>query len=878
FKLRLFFLACCTALFYSLLPTCVPHNVAAGSFSSQTLPSLPVARTVLENGMTVLIQENHAHKLVALEILVKAGSFQEELLLGSGVAHLLEHMLFKGTTNRPVGQIHRDVNMMGGSINGYTSHNVTGYTLVVPAEYFVSALALLHDMVVNPLFDEQEFAKEKEVILNEIRMNRDDPQRYLNWLFWEQMYGIAPYRFPVIGIEALFKPLTREAMAGFYERWYAPNNMIIAVAGAVDPKTAQQEIERLFAGLPMRNIPLAALPAPETMSMARHYTELFDTQVSYLRIGLPSVALQHADAPVLDVVAVLLGQGESSYLYQELVQRRRLAYAVSAYNYTPQFPGFFYIDLVLEEKNTDAAQDALFAVIDRLAKKRLEAADVQKAVNIFLHDYVARQETVESQASMLAQDEALARDYRFSQWYVDAVRRVTVKDVRRCLKNYFSRDHAVGVCLHPKKNASVGEQPERADARQGGARTVVPITLANGLRILLAENHQQPLFSCAAVFSGGTRFEQDENNGIFNLLSQMLTKGTRRRDAQAIAREIEFLGGSLQPFSGYNSFGLRLDVLSKDWQPGLQLLAEVLQESAFPAAQLEIERRLSLQAIAMEQDDIFRDTMRVLRKNLFSDYPYRLSVLGNPEAVNTLSRADMVQAYRRFCNPDTLVLSISGDFDRQALEAELRRLFNHWRGASDANLNFPAISTTGGGQRIIHEREKAQAVVMVGFPGVSVSAPDRYVLEFISELLSGSGSFLYQQIREEHGYSYTLGGSAVAGVDTGYMFAYIATAPESVDMVEQLLFAALERLRNEPVADAVLREVKNVLLGRRRVSLQSNDVFSFQLALDELYGLGIQEYERYEQIVETITAEDVYQAAQRYLSPSAGITVITRSQ
>ena len=220
-----------------------------------------IEKKILKNGMTVLLRDNNqANDIIAVEILVKAGSIYEGKWQGSGVSHLVEHMLFKGTENYPAGKIEKEVKILGGKINGYVNHQFSGYSLELPARHLNKGLELLADMVFNPAFIEQEIENEKDVILSEIRMNKDDPIRYLQRIFWQQMYPIAPYNLPVIGFDPIFLSLRREDLLNYHKKWYVPNNMIISIAGDLSRQDVFEYVKNTFEQYPMKPFPKEVIP------------------------------------------------------------------------------------------------------------------------------------------------------------------------------------------------------------------------------------------------------------------------------------------------------------------------------------------------------------------------------------------------------------------------------------------------------------------------------------------------------------------------------------------------------------------------------------------------------------------------------------------
>ncbi|MDD5746270.1 MAG: pitrilysin family protein [Candidatus Omnitrophica bacterium] len=859
-------------LFGLVLPWLV--FIAQGYAAAGTNAAWPqgISTHTLDNGLTVIVQENHQQQLIAFEIIVKTGSLFEQNQQGSGIAHLVEHMLFKGTRLRPVGAIEREVRSLGGIINGYTNHEYTGYTLVLPAHNFDRGVALLTDMLRNPVFDELELAKEKEVIGSEIRMNRDDPQRYIYDLFFRKAYGNAPYNLPVIGLEPLLRQLQRSDVIEFYRRWYVPNNMTMAISGDITAAAALDTLRRACADYSMQPFPQNALPAAARVSGPSHYEETYPVQNARLVIGFSGTGLTDADAPVLDIIAALLGQGESSRLYSGLVKKKKLLYSVDAFNYTPGFRGIFAITGVLENSNKNDVIDAVAEELERLKKTPVGRKELDKAKSMCVSEYVFRQETVESQASSLASDYVYSNDPLFSQRYRSALQKVNAGDIQRCARTYFPADSMITIMLSPEGAAPKAESPGP------NSGPIKPFRLDNGVRVLLKQNPTQPVVSIQVCIGGGTRWENESDNGKFRLLSTMLLSGTKTRSAAAIAESFAARGALISSFSGYNSFGISAQCLKPDFSATIEALSDIVLNPVFPETELKLQKSLTLKNIRMNQDDIFENSLQVLKKNMFGSYPYRLDPLGTEASVTALNREQLAATYRKFLKAQNVVVAIFGDID----EPEARRFADKFFSSipAEESLNQPLFCEPQKQAQnlFIQQPDKQQAVVMFGFPGADVHSNDHYALELINALLTSPGSKLYEHIREREGLSYALGGSSVSGLDSGYFLVYAATAPANAGQVRSIIEAEIAELIRTPVDEKLIANAREYSIGQHRIGLQSNTALSFTAALDELYGRGAEYYRQYDTRMNELTGDMLQKAAARYLQKEKSVVVVTNGQ
>jgi len=298
-------------------------------------------RYQLENGLTVVHARVRSAPVVALQIWVKAGS-ADETLEEAGLAHLHEHMLFKGTPRRGLGAIAREIEARGGEVNAWTSFDQTVYHVVLASAFFAEGLDILADAVRHSTFDKGELAREIEVVVEEIKRSNDSPSRRVSRALFENAFQVHPYRFPVLGTAESVRSFTREKMLAFFHKHYAPDNMVLVVVGDVDvdEEGARVQIERQLGGdWGRRRAPLPPRPSEAEPSAPRFALARDDVREVHYALAFPVPGILAPETPALDVLAVVLGQGEGSRLNLGLKIERALASDVYAYAYTPRDPG-----------------------------------------------------------------------------------------------------------------------------------------------------------------------------------------------------------------------------------------------------------------------------------------------------------------------------------------------------------------------------------------------------------------------------------------------------------------------------------------------------------------------------------------------------------
>ena len=400
--------------------------------------------------------------------------------------------------------------------------------------------------------------------------------------------------------------------------------------------------------------------------------------------------------------------------------------------------------------------------------------------------------------------------------------------------------------------------------------------LPNGLRLLVKENHRLPFVEFRAAFQGGVLAETAENNGITQLLARMLLKGTKMRDAEKIATEIESVGGSLDSYGGNNSFGVNAEVLSSDFATGLDLLADVLLNPTFPAAPLEREREVQIASISEQKDNLLKSTSNAMRRTLFGNAGYGLDTLGAEESVTKLQAADLKSFHQKLVAPNNCVLAIYGDVKASEVKAAVGNAFANWRKSSAVATFNLQPSTFNSTKRVEETRDKKQAVIVLSFAATTMHDEDRYALDLLQEACSDLGSRLFLRVREKLGLAYYVGAQHFPGLAPGYFAFYAGTEPTKAGLVELEFLKEAELLRTEGLTAEELKRAKAKIIGQKKISRQDLGSLASLTALDELYGLGYRRTELDDAKFEAVTLEQVKAVAQKYLKPDAFVVSVVK--
>jgi len=821
----------------------------------------PIRKYVLDNGLSVVLKPFADNGLSAIYLKVRSGAITEQEYAGTGITHFIEHMIFKGDPSVGIGRLAESIRALGGHINATTSFDATTFFITVQSRYTDEALTALSDAVMRPGFPPDEVEKERSVIINEIRLHDDDPSRKITDVLFETCYQVHPYRFPLIGYESLLKGLRTEDLVSYHGRYYVPNNMVLSIAGDIDPEKTSAAIKKIFLKYDRKRYPVIVNPAEPEQISPRKEVRARSLNLGYFALGYHSVSVLDSDLFALDTLSSVLGGGEGSRLYTSLVKDKELLYSIDASDFTPVDPGLFIISGVGDPEKLDRAVAVIRQEIEKVIKEGVRPEECQKAKQGARTGYLKTLETVDGTASSAAEGMMFAGDANFDKHYLEGLEKVTPADVGRAAKKYLLDTNSSLVYLVPEKVKKTEEVVSAQDVAQKTASFEV---LGNGIRVIVKEDHRVPLVTIVVGCQGGLRAEPQGKNGISGLTVTMLVKGTTARKEQDIVPAMEDKGASLSTFSGMNNFGLSAECQKQDLLFTLDILEDVIKDPVFPEGELKKEKDKIVASIKSEYDDVFDHGLYLLKKGIFKEHPYGNRTSGEIQAVTDLNVGDVRAFYKEVLNPEHMVISVVGDVDAGAVLAEIKKRFSSIP-KNGFVLKTPAEIPLKKSfeEKAVMPRE--EAVFMTGFNGPDFKDPDRYPLEVFFSVMSGAEGRLFKSIRDTFGLSYVQGGGVVPGVDPGFCYFFVASSGENIDAAKKVLIDQIRQFKANPPSDDELAAAKNTLISRSKMSLQSASGQAVTMAMDELSGSGYNSYLEYEKNIMDCTRADVLRVAAKYL-------------
>lgn len=884
----------------------------ASSVEAAARPAL--SYHVLDNGLRVVIVEDHSSPVVAVNMWVHAGGKDEEEWL-SGYSHYLEHLTARGTEKRKPLQDRLEIFYVGGLNSANTYFDRTQYYNVVRKEFFDLALDSLADIMQNARLPEEGIEAERQVVTEELRRFLDNPGTAAYRETFRLAFGPHPYSRPVIGNFATLNGLKRDDFFRFYKAMYAPNNCVLAIAGDIEPDEVLPKVEAAFKGWERNPRLDPHAPHPPLPTAFRGYQEL--TQRQPLKRASVTMAFvvpgwRHPDRWALDAMARILGGGASSRLWQRVVEERGLATDIGASNFVLEDLGLIYIAATpTRPENTFKVQAAILEEVRKLREQGVTHEELERVKRQARLLQLFGEEEVLNRAQDLGES-ALYGGIRYEIDWLRRFQKVSEADVADVARRYLVSENLTSVQTLPEEAPAPDPGDRDAAARaifalQGGthkpawldfARTAYPEkeanripaharvpappaagnfpvirkVLENGLTVLFKRRPGRPVVGISFHSRAGSSFDPEGKEGTAQLVADLLPKGAGNRSQEEIARKLDEWGGNYAIAIDRDLLSASLTLAREDAKEGLALLADMLMRPTFDPAEFEKERANLISRLERKADDINAVAGDLYAASIFAGTPYEHPVAGTPESVAKISRDDVVAFHRATIGPERSVLSIVGDLTADELEALLASSgFGQWArsGAAEPDLQPVAWKPVSG--RIEKFMDKFQSQILVGVPAVPRTHPDYTKLRVLASLV---GFRCFVDLVYDKPMAYSTGGMASLLQKAGAVSLYIGVAAEKTDQAIAELQGKWRDVYEQGVSEEELGHIKDRLIGGQAIADQRSAALASSYGAFEAYGLGFEYYDRQNELIRAVTVDDIRETARKYLAPERMLTVV----
>lgn len=849
----------------------------------------------LENGMKLLFLEDRSAPVVTVQVWIRAGSRNERPGI-RGLAHLLEHLMFKGSNDVGPEEHARIIDAVGGQENAFTSEDLTAYFDTVPAEYLELALALEAERFGAARLDRSHFFKEREVVKEEIRQaQQNDPMGYLMERFRAEAFTAHPYAWGAGGTLEDLDRMTLEDARDFYRAYYHPGNAVLVVAGDATFERVRALSAHAFAHIPPGPpVPPLETVEPEQQAM-RRCRVVFPTELPMVVAGYKSAPAAHTDTPALEVIQRILGAGKSSRLHRALVRERQVAAFAGAWNWSMMDPGLFVLSAgFVPDQDPAAVEAALLAEVERFRRDGPTAEELDKAKNQLVCEHVFERASFESAAFALGTAECVLCDWRRFLEGAARFQSVTAADVARVARTYLRPERlSLAVMVPPAEGETVEKTPptrvaeadapaacwptaERFRRVRPPALDDIPLPprarqrLSCGLEAWVVRRPELPLAVFELVLPGGDALDPPGRAGLADVLAEMLSQGTARADAEALADRLDGLGARLAPGTGPEFFRLSGRCLAAHLPDVLALVRDMVREPTLPEEELAKLLPQKEGALRLQKDQPLSLAFEHLRTLIF-DYGHPR---GRPVSIDTLRSIrcdDVRRLWEGAFRPEGGLMGIAGDVDPERTLQLAERLFAAWPASGGGEFRPQPAPRRPPRRRLVDKPDVTQASLAVGHAGLARTDPDYPALVLANHVLGGAGfsSRLMKAVRAEGGKTYGAGSFVAAGRGPGFFAAYTFTRTGETAATLELLLSEIRRLRERGVEEEELAAIRQNIVGSYPITLQPADGVIEELVFADFFGLGEDWVRGYRRRFGGIGVEQVNAAIARHLDPAA---------
>jgi zinc protease len=843
---------------------------------SFALPGSPIKVHFLDNGMQVITKEEHSKNLIAINIYVKGGSRTETPEL-SGLSHYYEHLIFRGGTDKQAELETRKVFQSLGEFFGFTSEDVTCYYIVTPKENLDEALWRYADAVMDLKVTQEKIDAERQVVLEEFNMDEDRPDYAVWQLLEKNAYQVHPYGQTVIGSREVVQTANLDRFKTFYQQRYVPNQMVMAIVGDFDTDEMMAKINSFFGKYQKGKESFELGKVEPEQAEFRQATKKMKSSSSYICLGFHIPEASHPDIPVLDVLNVILSQGESSRLYEALKKKDNLVLFATSSVDQRKDPGLFEIYTQLDPKSERKVVDIIFNELKRLWEQEVSTEEIEKAKAKIENSYYFNNQTYIDQAQKLSYYAANS-DLLLEASYLDRIRNTTPSDIKRVALKYLKPSNATLALVQPENTPenSFVDLAEKyssnlpALAEEGTKTKPEKIILNNGLILLLKEDHSSKTIALEGYIKGGIWLEEEQNAGICNFTTEMLLKGTKEYSLDKFAKKIDSLGIELYAQSTLDYSRVSLLTTPETFKDGLGLFAQALFYPVFPADETEKTRTDIITQIQKVKDLSYDFTNQEFAREIYNESPYKKPILGNEETISRLSSEDLEKYHSYVFVPSNTILSLVGDFNLEEMENLLKSEFDKIPSAPVPKFTLISEPSLQKGKSRIIPQDKLQVTFNLGGMGVSVTSPDLLPLKLVERIL---GSRLFFKYVYEKGMAYRMWTYMQSRLGSAPFTFEMGVSPENFSKAKNGILDEVKNFLNSPLSDEEVKTAKAQMVSRFYLSQQTNTDQARSMAFYEMAGLGYLYGDGYPTLVKKVKTSEVISVARKYLDPEKFVLV-----
>lgn len=843
---------------------------------------------VLDNGLTVLLREEHERPLISVCLYVNGGARTESADL-QGLSHYYEHIVFRGGTEKQKEEEMRRRFDTLERYGGYTSDDFTGYYFLVPKANLDEALWRFADGILNLQVTGEKIEKDRQSIVQELHMRvSDSPEGRASQLLTETAFQKSAYRVGAIGTEAVVTGAQIDKFKTFYQERYVPNQMLLAVVGDFSSDEMLEKLRAQFRRYPRGKTSFELGIDEPRQADVREAIDGRESALSYIEVGFKIPAASDPDTPALQVLNAALSGGRASRLVQRLREREAICTDVSSDAPLRKDPYLLDISMQCKPENEEKAIRTLLAELKRLRDEPIATDELSRVRAQLEHDYLLAHESYQAQAESLCEFALLGRAAEEPNW-LTALLNVSPETIQRVAREIFVSDGCTLAIVRPKADktpsyaAAVREALPRSESATSATKAA-PIVLRQrdkkfGFMQVLKEDRSAPLFSAAVVIRGGPLLEAAGKAGVANLVGRMVLRGTADLTADQVATKLAAEGLTLQEDTNRDHLLFTLSGPSRSVSEAVKLVMSLLAAPAFRADDLENARKEALAEIAAEADDSYALADRELFGTLYPGVALGRDRLGDAASVAALTAADLSAYHKAAFVPRNVYLSVVGDVAALELAKQVEQTVE----GLPLSKELPKLPEIARKEPEAVEtrtvpRDTRQVVLDLGWPGPAVTASDYLAAKVASRIL---GLRLFYRFVYEQGVAYRMWTLLPAQLSAAPLYFQLGVAPENFGKARADLLAQTKAMLDELADPQVslkteLDDVRRAMIQNFQLSLETTQGQATAYAYYEAAQIGMDFVDSYAEKVNAVKRGAITEAAKKYFDPSRYLAVTVR--
>ncbi|HEY0744921.1 MAG TPA: pitrilysin family protein [Chryseosolibacter sp.] len=846
---------------------------------------IPYKKVVLDNGLRLIIHEDHKAPIVAVNVWYHVGS-KNEKTGKSGFAHLFEHLMFNGSEHFNNDYFKALESIGATDLNGTTNVDRTNYFQNVPVAALDQVLWLESDRMGHLLgvIDQARLDEQRGVVQNEKRQGENQPYGREWEMATKASYPAGhPYSWTVIGSMDDLNAASLDDVKDWFKTYYGAANSVLVVAGDVKTEEVIDKVKKYFGNIPAG--PSLAKPEVNIAKRTQDTRQSYEDMVTEARVSMYWNTPQWGakESIYLDLAGMILSSGKSSRLFKKLVYEDQIATIVSAYNYAQELSGRFAAQVRVKPGNDPAkVEAATIAILDEFIKNGPTQAELDRVRAEYFANIIKGLERIGGfggKSDILAEYEVYGGSPDAYKQDLKILAEATVADVHKAIKDWLTSGKHTIVCTPFQTYQITGVEADRSKVPALGTQPASTFpdlqtsTLKNGLKVVLAQRKNTPNVTMNLVLDAGYAADQYAKPGTASLSLNLLDEGTKTLNALEISDKLQTLGGSISSYSDLDASYVYMSTLKLTLEPSLDLYADVLLNPAFSENEFKRLRDQQLNSIKREGTQPFQMAMRALPKYLYGTghaYSNPLTGTGYVETVNSITREDIIKFYDTWFKPNNGTLVVVGDIEMKDLVNGLEKRFDKWKKGEVPKKNLAAAAKAKTNTvYVIDKPESQQSVIMVGYLVDPYGKVPEIARESMMSVFGGDfTSRLNMNLREDKHWSYGAGSFVWDAKGQRPLLAY---APVQTDKTKESVQEIMKEFKafvgDKPMTQEEFDRTKNNTVLQLPGRWETNGAVSGSIEEIVKYGLPDDYYKTYDKNVRALTLDEVRKVSKQIVSP-----------